>query len=282
MEGKICIVTGGTSGIGKVAARELARRGATIVIVGRDEQRGSRAVAELKREADNDWISFKRADLSSQKDIRRLARDIVKSHPRIDVLLNNAGAVFMQRRLSADGIEMTFALNHLGYFLLTNLLLDRLFAADAARIVNVASRAHERAQLLLDDLQTKHHYSGWRAYQRSKLANILFTTELARRLAGTSVTANALHPGFVATRIGMNNGLLFRMAMQLAFFTAIDQEEGAQTSIHLACSPEVAGVTGKYFVRRRPVVPSPAAQDGSVARRLWEISEQMTGAKPFP
>ena len=282
MEGKICIVTGGTSGIGKVAAREIAARGATVVLVGRDEQKGVRAVSEIRRRAGNDWVSFQPADLSSQQDIRRLARNIVEGHPRIDVLLNNAGAIFMTRRLSPDGIEMTFALNHLGYFLLTNLLLDRLLAADAGRVINVASRAHEGASIDFNDLQNERNYTGWRAYQRSKLANILFTTELARRLAETRVTANALHPGFVATRFGMNNGLIFRAAMRLAFFGAIDEEEGARTSVHVACSPALQGVSGKYFVRQRAVAPSPQAQDAAAARRLWEISERMTGATPFP
>jgi retinol dehydrogenase 12 len=282
MEGRICIITGGTSGIGKVAAREIAAKGATVVLVGRDEGKGVRTVAEIRGRTGNDWVSFQRADLSRQAEIRRLARNLVEAHPRIDVLVNNAGALFMQRRLSADGIEMTFALNHLGYFLLTNLLLERLLAAEAARIVNVASRAHEGATIDFDDLQGERGYTGWRAYQRSKLANILFTAELARRLAGTRVTANALHPGFVATRFGMNNGLLFRIGMRLAFTTAIGEEEGARTTVHLATSPEVDGVTGRYFVQCREAEPSAAARDMQAARRLWEISERMYGAAPFP
>ncbi len=283
MDGKIVMVTGGTSGIGFVTARELAAKGATVVIVGRDDARGARAVAAIRRHTGNDWVSFQRADLSRQAEIRRLARNFVEEHPRLDVLVNNAGAIFTERQLSADGLEMTFALNHLAYFLLTNLLLDRLRAAGAARVVNVASRAHEGASIDFADLQSERSYSGWRAYQRSKLANILFTYELARRLEGTGVTANALHPGFVASNFGMNNKLLFRLGLRLAFLvSAIDVEEGAQTPIHLASAPELEGVSGRYFVRKQPAESSPRSRDPETARRLWEVSEQLTGATPFP
>ena len=282
MEGRICMVTGGTSGIGLVTARELAAKGATVVIVGRDPARGGRAVAEIRRRTGNHRVVFQRADLSAQAEIRRLARDFAEEHPRLDVLVNNAGAIFMKRRLSADGIEMTFALNHLNYFLLTSLLLGRLMAAGAGRVVNVASRAHVGAALDFGDLQNERNYRGWTAYQRSKLANILFTYELARRLEGTRVTANALHPGFVATRFGMNNPLWFRLAMRLAFLKAIDEEEGAATSIHLASAPEVEGISGRYFAKRRPVKSSPESRDPETARRLWEVSERLTGATPFP
>lgn len=275
------MVTGATAGIGLVTARELARKGAVVVVVGRDAAKGERVVRDIRSDTGNEWVSFQRADLSVQSDIRRLARNFVEEHPRLDVLVNNAGAIFNRRQTSADGIEMTFALNHLNYFLLTNLLLDRLTAAPAGRIVNVSSGAHRGAEIDFDDLQCERSYSGWRAYQRSKLANLLFTLELARRLDGSAVTANALHPGFVASRFGLNNGLLFRFGIRIAFMTsAIPVDEGAKTSVYLASSPEVADVSGRYFVKCRPEEPSPAAQDPDAARRLWEVSERMTAPRP--
>lgn len=281
MRDRICLVTGGTAGIGRVTARELARRGAQVVIVGRDSARGERAVRELRAESGNDWVSFQRADLSRMGDVRRLARNIVEQHPRLDVLVNNAGAIFSTRRVTAEGFEMTFALNHLNYFLLTNLLLDRLRAAPAGRIVNVASRAHEGVSLHFDDLQSERRYEGRRVYRRSKLCNILFTYELARRLEGTGVTTNALHPGFVASRFGSDNGPLFRFGMRLAFLLAraIDVERGAETSVHLAVAPELAGISGRYFVRRRETESSPQSHDRAAAERLWAISERLTAGR---
>lgn len=280
MLGKTVMVTGGTAGIGLVTARELARMGAHVVIVSRNQQKGERVVRELRRATGNEWIAFQRADLSSLDEIRRVARNFAEEHARLDVLVNNAGAFFQRRQESADGIEMTFALNHLSYFLLTNLLLDRLRAADGGRIVNVSSRAHVGAELDFADLEMKRGYKGWVAYRRSKLANIHFTRALARRLEGTGVSTNALHPGFVATNFGLNNSLPFRIGMKLAFWTsAIGVEEGAQTPIHLASSPEVEGVTGRYFVKCADVQPSPAAGDDGAAERLWEVSERMTGVR---
>lgn len=274
------MVTGATAGIGLVTARELARKGAVVVVVGRDAAKGERVVREIRGDTGNEWVTFQRADLSVQSDIRCLARNFVEEHPRLDVLVNNAGAIFNRRQTSADGIEMTFALNHLNYFLLTNLLLDRLTAAPAGRIVNVSSGAHRGATIDFDDLQCERSYSGWRAYQRSKLANLLFTFELARRLDGSTVTANALHPGFVASRFGLNNGPLFRFGIRIAFMTsAIPVDEGAKTSVYLASSPEVADVSGRYFVKCRPEEPSSPAQDPDAARRLWEVSERMTAPR---
>lgn len=271
------MVTGATAGIGLVTARELARKGARVVVVGRDAVKGERTVREISDETGNERVGFQRADLSVQSEVRRLARNFVEEHPRLDVLVNNAGAIFTRRRLSADGIEMTFALNHLSYFLLTKLLLDSLAAAPAGRVVNVSSAAHGGAELDFDDLQCERGYTGWRAYQRSKLANLLFTYELARRLEGSGITANALHPGFVASRFGLNNGPLFRLGIRIAFMTsAISVEEGAKTGIHLASSPEVEGVSGRYFVECEPAESSRASRDADTARRLWEISERMT------
>lgn len=279
MEGKICMVTGATAGIGLVTARELARKGATIVVVGRDAAKGERVVREIRAATGNERVGFQQADLSRQADIRRLAREFAEGHPRLDVLVNNVGAILARRQLSADGIEMTFALNHLSYFLLTDQLLPRLREAPGGRILNVSSAAHRGAELDFDDLQCERGYSGWRAYQRSKLANLLFTYELARRLEGSTVTANALHPGFVASRFGLNNGPLFRFGIRVAFMvSAISVDEGAQTSVHLASSPEVEGVNGKYFVKCAPAESSPASRDPAAARRLWEISESMTAS----
>jgi NAD(P)-dependent dehydrogenase (short-subunit alcohol dehydrogenase family) len=280
MDGKLVMVTGATGGIGYVTARELARMGARVIVVGRDPAKCDRVVGEIKAGTGNDGVSSLCADLSSLGEVRRLAAEFRAAHDRLDVLVNNAGAIFDQRRLSADGIEMTFALNHLSYFLLTDLLLDALRAAPAARIVNVASRAHMGARLDFDDLQCENRYSTRLAYQRSKLANVFFTYELAKRLGETPVTANALHPGLVATGFGGNNGPLFRFALRAYFkvFGAIDEEEGARTSIYLASAPEVARVTGRYFVEEKETPSSDVSHDEEAARRLWEISAEMVGA----
>ena len=277
MRGKICLVTGGTAGIGAATARGLAQREATVVIIGRNEQLGVARVRQLKEETGNSAVELMLADLSSQQEIRRLAREFTERYSRLDVLVNNAGALFMSRRQSVDGIEMTFALNHLSYFLLTNLLLDMLEACAPARIVNVASDAHEGATIDVAALQGTVGLFGMKAYGQSKLANVLFTYELARRLAGTGVTVNTLHPGVVGSGFGMNNGWLAALGMRLIHRFSLSPEEGAETSIYLATSPEVAGVTGKYFVKKSPVPSSKATYDVDVARRLWELSEQLTG-----
>ena len=220
------------------------------------------------------------ANLGRLAAVRELAGTLLAQVPRIDVLINNAGAIFQRRETTEDGLERTFALNHMGYFLLTALLRDRLVASAPARIVNVASQAHRGATLDFADLQTARGYSGWRAYQRSKLCNILFTRELARRLGGTGVTANALHPGFVASRFGDNNHGLFRFGLGIAKrFAAISMEEGAETPVYLATSPEVAAVTGRYFDKCRPSEPSLAAQDDAAAARLWQESARIAGVE---
>ena len=277
MKGKLCMVTGGTAGIGLVTARALAEQGAAVVIVGRNAQKGDMVVRELSRRTGNAQIAFLRADLSSQSDVRRLAGAFAAAHPRLDVLVNNAGAIFWKRHVTAEGIEMTLALNHLNYFLLTGLLLDRLRAAAPARIVNVASGAHRRAALDLDDLQSVRSYYGPRVYANSKLANILFTRALARRLPAGDITVNCLHPGFVRSAFGGNNDLWFRVAIRIAMLRAIGVEEGAQTSIHLATAAEVAGITGGYFAKKQPAEPTQAARDDETGERLWAASEALTG-----
>ena len=276
LEGKRILVTGATNGVGRAAARELVRRGATAWIVARDRRRGEETLDELRRAGGAAPALFV-ADLSSQAEVRRLAEEVKARTDRVDVLLNNAGAIFLERRLSPEGIELTFALNHLGYFLLTALLLPLLRAAGPSRVVNVSSEAHRRAHIDFDDLQGAGRYSGWRAYGQSKLANVLFTRELARRLEGTGVTANALHPGVVATGFGRNNPGLRGAVFALAAPLLLSPERGARTSVHVATSPDLAGVTGRYFAGPRERSPSAEARDDAVARRLWETSERMTG-----
>ena len=280
MAGKTVLVTGATAGIGQVAARELARRGAKVVVVGRSRERCESTVEAIRRETGNAQVESIVADLSSQAEVRRLAREFHDRHARLDVLVNNAGAMFTKRRESVDGIEMTFALNHLGYFLLTNLLLDPLKEGAPARVVNVASDAHRFVSKVdFDDPQGQQKYGGWHAYSQSKFANILFTYELSRRLAGRGVTANAAHPGFVASNFTAGNGAMGWMMRRFASVFALTPEEGAKTSIFLAASPMATGVTGKYFAKEKPLESSRPTHDEAAARRLWELSEELTGMK---
>ena len=277
VRGKVCMVTGATSGIGLVTAQALARQGATVIVVGRNRERGVATVKRIQQETGNAAVDWMVADLSVQAQVRQLVREFRERFARLDVLVNNAGALFARRSLSLDGIEMTFALNHLAYFLLTNLLLDTLKASAPARIVNVASAAHRGAQIDVADVQGERRYSGWRAYAQSKLANLLFTYELARRLEGTGVTANALHPGFVATNFGRSNRGLVSLIIRVSQLAAISPEQGAQTIIYLATAPEVEGISGKYFVKQRVVPSSEASYDRDAAQRLWQVSATMTG-----
>jgi retinol dehydrogenase-12 len=267
MIGKICLVTGATDGIGKVTVRALAERGATVIGVGRDPDKIQATLADIGDTPGS--VTFLTADLSSQADIRALAEAFKSQHDQLHVLVNNAGALFNSYRETVDGIEMTFALNHLGYFLLTNLLLDRLTTSAPARIINVSSNAHEGSTISFDDLGYRRSYSGWTAYGASKLANILFTYELARRLDGTGVTVNAVHPGFVNTN--------FQRAAGLNMRGPLTSEEGADTQIWLATAEELAGVTGKYFVRRRDRRSSEVSYDEGMAAHLWETSAEMVG-----
>ncbi len=283
MTGKVCLVTGATQGIGRAAALALAGMGATVAVVGRSPERTAAAVAAIRGQTGNSSVDALLADLSDQSQVRRLAHEIHARYPRLDVLINNAGGIFAQRRETVDGLELTFALNHLAYFLLTNLLLDRLIASAPARIVNVASGAHRSPRgLSFDDLQMRRGYFSFRAYARSKLANVLFTRELARRLAGTGVTANAVHPGLIHSGFGGNNGPIWDFMYLFINALARPPEAGADTVVYLAAAPEVEGVTGGYFHQRRPAAISPAARDAAAARRLWQASEQLTGLAAQP
>jgi NAD(P)-dependent dehydrogenase (short-subunit alcohol dehydrogenase family) len=281
MEERICLVTGATSGIGRVTARELARRGMRVVLVGRTAARAEAAAAAIRRETGSDAVEYLLADLSSQSQVRALAAAFRQSHDRLHVLVNNAGAVFTRRQTTVDGLERTFALNHLAPFLLTNLLLDTLKASAPARVVTVSSGAHYGASLDFDNLQhTRGRYRPFQVYGQSKLDNVLFTDELARRLEGTGVTANALHPGFVATNFGKGEGAFWRGVFTLLRPFMIDPERGAQTSIYLASSPAVEGVTGQFFTKSKAVRSSPASYNREDQRRLWEISERLAGLLP--
>ena len=282
LRGKTCMITGASSGIGKAAACEIAGMGANLVLVCRDGTRGEQALREIVDTSGNRNVELLLADLSSQQEIRRLAHRYLASKRPLHVLLNNAGVVMLKRTLTVDGFEATFAVNHLGYFLLTNLLLERLVESAPARIVNVASDAHrlKGVRMRFEDLQGDRQYKALRNYGQSKLANILFTRELARRLEGTRVTANCLHPGMVATRLGRNNGLISRLVVTVLKPFSISPEQGARTAVYLASSPEVDGVTGKYFANNQEHRPNRAAQDDDDAQRLWALSETMTGLAP--
>ncbi len=278
MDGKVVLVTGANSGIGSATALELARSGAAVVIVGRNKEKTRVTASNIRLKSGSPIVECLIADLSSMADVRQLASEFMKKYHRLDVLVNNAGAIFARRNITVDGLEMTFALNHLANFLLSNLLLDLIKASAPARIVNVSSRAHQRAELDFHDLQTAHYgYGGFKAYGRSKLANVMFTYELARRLDGTGVTANALHPGGVNSGFGKNNGGVMRLAMKMVSRFQLTPEQGAQTSIYLASSPAVEGVSGKYFVDCAEVNSSPASYDEAAQKRLWEVSAEMTG-----
>ncbi len=275
MTGKVCLVTGGTSGIGKATALELSRLKASVIIVGRNKKRGKAALEEIRSKSGNQNVDLMLADLSSQQSIRQLAQEFRSKCERLDVLINNAGVFMLRRFLTVDGIERTFAVNHLAPFLLTNLLLDLLKKSAPSRIVNVASATHYGKKVRFDDLQGEKHYSMFWAYGQSKLANILFSYSLARKLEGTGVAVNCLHPGFVRTNLGRDNGPLF--FFKLATIFAVSPAKGAETVIYLTSSPEVSGVTGKYFEDKKEVRSSDESYDEEMARRLWQVSEELTG-----
>lgn len=278
IRGKNILITGATNGIGLEAAVELARRGARVVIVGRDPRRTEAAVADVKARSGSSEVSYLLCDFSSQADIRRLAEEVKARLDRLDVLVNNAGAVNKKRGVTVDGIETTFAVNHLGYFLLTNLLLDLLARSAPARIVTVASAAHRQGTLDFSDLGYERGYAIMRAYSRSKLANVLFAAELARRLAGAGVTSNSLHPGTVATNIWSGAPAWAKPLIQLFFRPFfLSAKEGAATIVQLAASPELEGVTGKYFEKGKALTPAPLARDEALAKQLWKVSAEMVG-----
>lgn len=286
MKGKICLVTGATSGMGEATAHALARRNATVIIVARDMGRAWNTLDRIKSQTGNHLIEAMIYDLSSQAEIRELVTDFKSKYQLLDVLVNNVGAWFSKRQLSADGIEMTFALNHLGPFLLTNLLLDSLKAATPSRIVNVSSYAHAKIdEMNFVDLQFQKGYGhGMSAYRQSKLANLLFTYEMARRLEGTGVTINAANPGLVATNFGLNNFPWLKNWMSSVWkgifgMFAQSPDSGAQTAIYLVSGAEVEKVTGEYFSNKIAIKSSPRSYDTAAASRLWEISAGMTGLK---
>lgn len=267
VEGKVILITGSTSGIGRQAALDLARTGARVLLHGRDLRRGQETLEEIRRETGNDRLQLYLADLSSQQQIRRMAEQIVQEQERLDVLVNNAGVFMRNRQLTEDGIEMTFAVNHLAPFLLTHLLLDLLKRSAPSRVVTVSSGTHRRARLDWDNLQGERDYDGYQAYSLSKLGNVLFTLELADRLRGTGVTANCLEPGVIRTKL-LQTGWGGSWGQ--------DPEVGASRVVYLAVSPEVEGVTGRYLQANQPVPPSPVADDPEVRRRLWDLSARLT------
>ena len=276
MGGKVALVTGGTSGIGKATAMALSAMGADVVVVGRDRERGERAVEEIRAQTGG-RVDLALADLSSQAEVRALAEEFKRRYDRLDVLVNSAGLVQSTRTETVDGLESTFAVNHLAPFLLTNLLLDRLKQSAPSRVVTVSSEAEWWRDIDFDDLQSKKNYSGFPVYGMTKLANIMFTYELAERLEGTGVTATCMHPGAVNTRFGTNNWgpmtILFRLFKPLMR----TPDQGADTVIWLAASPEVEGVSGRYYSDRKPLEPKKIANDPAARRRLWEESERLTG-----
>jgi NAD(P)-dependent dehydrogenase (short-subunit alcohol dehydrogenase family) len=279
MKGKTVVISGGTSGIGESAAERLAQMGARIVLIARDKSRATATLARLQAGAPGLAHTVHYADLTRISEMKRVAAEIASEEPRIDVLINNAGAIFASRGLTEDGLESTFALNHMAYFVVTEGLRERLLASAPARIVNTASAAHQGHMLELGDLQLARGFDAMKAYGRSKLCNIFFTRELARRLQGTGVTANCLHPGFVATRIGDESGGLYSRFAWLAKLFAISPEKGAETMVYLASSPDVTETTGEYFYKCRPIKPSPAAQDDRTASLLWKRSAAIAGLK---
>jgi retinol dehydrogenase 14 len=273
MTGKTVLITGATNGIGKAAALELARQGARVAITARDAKRGQATLDEIKDATNNPNLELYIADLSKQADVRKLAAEFTAKHQTLDVLLNNAGGVFDTRLETADGLEMTFALNHLAYFLLTNLLLETLKRTPNARIVNVSSSAQGMGKINFDDLQSKR-FSSFGAYSMSKLANVVFTYSLAKKLEGTGVTVNALHPGNVASGFGDNSksGM-----MRFVYSFSLSPENGADTAVYLASSPDVAGKSGEYFEKRQAKRSNPLSYDQGVQERLWLESEKLTG-----
>jgi NAD(P)-dependent dehydrogenase (short-subunit alcohol dehydrogenase family) len=277
MKDKVVVVTGATSGIGEVAADRLAQKGARIVFVARDRERGEATRKHFRAIAAQSDHTVHYADLTKLADQKRVAKEIADSEPQIDVLINNAGAMFGTRQVTEDGLEKTFALNHMSYFTITNILLDRLKATPGARIVSTASDAHKASKLNFDDLQSEKSYSPFGVYGRSKLMNILFTRELARRLAGTGVTANCLHPGFVGTRFGDESGGLMSWLIKLGKNFALTPEQGAETIIYLASSDDTEGKTGGYYDKKQLATPSRAAQSDADAKRLWDISAKIAG-----
>lgn len=281
LNGQTILITGATNGIGEITALELARQGAQVVIVSRSGPKCEQTVQKIRDAVPNAHVEFIASDLSTLSGIRSAATQFLGKYDKLNVLVNNAGGFFNARHETADGFEMTFALNHMSYFLITHLLLDTLKATaisdGEARVVNVSSSAHRGSTVDLDDLQRQKKFSGFRAYGESKLMNILFTQELAERLKGSKVTANVLHPGFVRTGFGRNNTGIISLVLKVIQTFALTPEQGAETSIYLASSPEVKGVSGQYFEKKKAVQPDKGAQRLDDPKKLWTISERLSG-----
>ena len=276
MRGLTCLITGATDGIGKEAAIELAKKGCNLILIGRSKEKGDKVVEEIRKVADSYVdIDYFTADLMLMKEVSRVADEVSRKYPKIDILLNNVGAYFAFRDVTEEGFERTFALNHLGYFLMTKKLLPLVEKSDYKRIVNVSSSAHYGIDFEFDNMNGEKNYSGFDVYKRSKLANVMFTYELAKRIEGTGITANCLHPGFVSTNFGKNNNFLWRNVIRVAMWlTAISVKDGAKTSIHLACSDEVKDITGRFFANSQIKKGSSKAKNEEHNRKLWELSEE--------
>ncbi len=275
MNGKVCLVTGATDGIGKISARVLAEKGAKVIIVGRNPEKSATVLAELKSSSGNENIDLLMADLAVMQEVYDLAEQVISHYDRLDILLNNAGGYFAKHELTSDGLERTFALNHMSYFLLTNKLMELLKSSAPARIVNVSSDAHYGVDMDFENLNGEQEYKAWKAYQKSKLANVLFTYELLKKVPA-DITVNCLHPGFVATNFGHNIGGFFGPVLKIAQrISAIDPEEGAKTSIFLCSAPEVKGVSGKYFYKCQPKTSSRESRNMDTGKRLWQISSDI-------
>ncbi len=282
LKGKICIVTGSNSGIGKVTALEIAKMGATVIMVSRDRNKGEKALEEVRNLSGNKDVELMLCDFASQKSIRKFAEEFKSKYQKLHILVNNAGLILTEKTITEDGIESTFAINHIGYFLLTELLLDVIRESTPARIVNVSSDAHKTGHIDFDDINfERKKYSSTGAYCNSKLANILFTRELAKRLKGTKITVNCLHPGVISSNFGNNMSGIFGFLIKIAkpFFTTV--EKGAETQIYLATSPQVEDVTGEYFSKKKVAYSTSEANNEQIAKRLWDISNEMVKASSF-
>ena len=275
MNGRTCLITGATDGIGKEAAIELAKKGCNLILIGRNKEKGEKVVEQIRKIADSYVdINYFTADLMLMKEVSRVADEVSRKYPKIDILLNNVGAYFAFRGVTEEGFERTFALNHLGYFLMTKKLLPLIEKSNYKRIVNVSSSAHYGIDFEFDNLNGEKKYSGFDIYKKSKLANVMFTYELAKRVKDKGITANCLHPGFVSTNFGKNNNFLWRNVIRVAMWlTAINVKDGAKTSIHLACSDEVKDITGRFFANCQVKKGSSKAKNDEHNRKLWDISE---------
>lgn len=277
MENKLCVITGANSGIGYETTKEIAAQGAFVVMVCRNEDKAEAARQQIISEIPDAGLSIILCDFASMDDIRRAAAEIAEQYEKIDILINNHGFIAKEYDTTVDGLEQTFGVNHIGYFLFTNLLLPQVKAAGKARIVNVASTAHRRGEFDPDNIQLKTGYDNWKAYGNSKLFNILFTKELANRLKDTDVAANCLHPGVIASNFGQSSTLPVKLFYKLAGRFMKDNRQGAETTIYLATSPEVEEVNGAYFSNKKVATPSKIARDDEAAKKLWEISEEICG-----